>query len=330
VYDDLASLLAVPAPSTVPGEPVPHVLAVAAAYSYAADLGTLATMMTRLGLAGASCYAVSEEVDGMLIDARAALVQSPGGEVVVLAFRGTPPTSAISWLVDGDTSPSDVVLRSLAGQAGSLPRFQVHAGFYRNVRAIRWAVMAALRRALEGRSVDPGEDRPTGRMQRLYVTGHSLGGAMAALFTIMLLTDAQNEDVADALGATCTYGQPMVGTRAFAVEVGRRQLDTRLVRYLYRHDPVPQCPPRFTGDYAHVGAEWRFDTTWSQSSQPIGQVRNPLELAVLPESALLRRTTLRRLPWGGLSADDHGPQNYVTCLTPAGTANEFGDDVFAP
>ncbi len=330
VYSDLSERLAAPSPSLEPGALLPHVLSVAAAYSYAADPRTLATIMTRMGLERANCYTVFESVDAMLIDAQASLIQSQDGRVVILVFRGTPPLSTITWLANVDTSPHNIVLRSLEGVADRARTHQVHAGFYRNLRAIRYAVLRSLLDACEGRSVIPGGEPVEHGAEALYVAGHSLGGAMASLFTVLLRADDAYQQLSSLLRATCTYGQPMVGVPAFAAEVTKRDLGGELARYVYRQDPVPRFPPALTGEFEHFGTEYRYGASWDKARTPSTQSKNPLDLANLPGAALLRRTAFRWLPFPGLSVDDHNPANYVTALTPPGTPNEFGDDYFAP
>jgi hypothetical protein len=145
---------------------------------------------------------VRERVDALLIDAHAAVIQSRDGSVVLLAFRGTPPMGAISWLVDLDTSPQNVVLGAVQDGAGTDAGAQVHGGFYRNVRSIRYAVLDALLQALEGRSVVPGEPDVEHPMQHLYVTGHSLGGAMAQLYM------GSHPDTGGILHVSDTFGSP--------------------------------------------------------------------------------------------------------------------------
>jgi hypothetical protein len=79
---------------------------------------------------------------------------------------------------------------------------RVHAGFFLNVRATRVAVMGELQHALERRSLlDPrmSVDHP---LEALYVTGHSLGGAMAALFALSVAGTAEHRAMAEKLRAS--------------------------------------------------------------------------------------------------------------------------------
>jgi Lipase (class 3) len=337
VYPGLTDALTGPDVYLAPLQTVPHVLGVAAGYSYAADIATFAMVMARMGLEESRCFTVSEAVDAMLIDAHAYLAQSRDGRVVVLAFRGTPPLDAIAWLVDMDTTPHTIMLRSLQ-DGDPVTDYQVHAGFYRNTRAIRYAVLEALLRALKGRSVIPDGPPVDHPLQALYVTGHSLGGAMACLFTVMLRADPAYADVAGVLRATCTFGQPMVGSPALAEKMAASSLckrdpvsgaPLRFVRFLYRKDPVPHLPPSLAGDFAHFGAEYHYTKDWQSGGGITRQSTNPLDLVLLPATALARRTVLRKLPLPWPNADDHIPQNYVTALTPPNRSNEFGDDHFS-
>lgn len=326
VYRDLADELAKPGLPLEPGGVVPHLLAVAAAYSYAEDLQTLAAIMTRMGLDRPRCVRVTELVDAMLIDASASVIQSEDGKVVVVAFRGTPPLSGITWLIDTDFRPHKVVLSALQ-DSEQAQAYQVHAGMYRNLRAIRFALLELLRTALRGESVVPGGPAAS-PMEALYVTGHSLGGAMAALFNLFLRADPSHADLAATLAGTVTFGQPMVGTRELAARAADG-LDERFVRYVYGKDPVPHLPSTWNGEMGHFGAEYRYGKDWELAKHPTGQSSSLLDLAALPVAALLARSAWRRIPLPGFSADDHAPENYVVTLTPPDRSNEYGDDRFS-
>lgn len=205
VYDDLTDRLVKPEVDPATGEPDPmtaHVLAVAAGYAYS-DGQTVTEMMTRLGMERCTALTVSFRNDTMFVAATAHVVQSEDGRVVVIAFRGTEPVNLINWLTDLDTAQQKVRLDEDAP-------IDVHPGFYRNIRAIRYKLREALLLALAGKPVDGDVDAPTDRapMEALYLTGHSLGGAMAALLALLIRRDDQDEaSFGGALKAVYTYGQ---------------------------------------------------------------------------------------------------------------------------
>jgi len=312
---------------------VAYVLAVCAGYSYG-EVSTVQAMVNRLGLVGARCVAVPMTVDAMYIRSTGYVIQSADGEVVIVSYRGTEPVNIASWLTDADVAAETVCL-DLDGRSGT-EQYGVHAGFYRNVRATRFAMIDLLRRALAGRSILPGDD--TERLQKaraIYLTGHSLGGAMAALLTIMLHENPNYKDIAPVVRATYTYGQPMVGDRALAAACARRPFGQNMFRYVHRADLVPHLPPRESGQFGHFGTEFRCDRrsrALPVPARPAGQTIGPGILigvaglvgglfAGLPRVALPFSMPLSIR----LSLADHAPHHYITALTPPKVGSEFGD-----
>lgn len=322
VHDDLVERIL--AADRTPDDTLAHLLGVLSAYSYA-DTDTVAMLMTRMGLPRSRCRRIALNVDPMFIVSTAYLVQSEDGRVVLLAYRGTEPTRVISWLTDLDLHPDRIALD--LGDERRL--FEVHGGFYRNVRATRYLVVEALRRALDGRPID-GSDGELAGMEALYVTGHSLGGAMAALMGTMLATDPHYAPLDDALRGVYTFGQPMVGgpDLAGAVDDDTR-LRSRIVRYVFDRDVVARLPPRDTGDFEHFGLERRYVGRWpwaTTDDRPAGQVGFVAELVGVPLSFVARQfPPARHLPFR-YRLDDHLPHRYVAALTPPGVPNEYGDD----
>jgi hypothetical protein len=333
VYDDLTDRLVKPEVDPATGEPDPltaHVLAVAAGYAYS-DGQTVAEMMTRLGMEKCACLTVSFRNDTMFVASTAHVVQSEDGRVVVVAFRGTEPVNLINWLTDVDTAQQKVRLDEDAP-------IDVHPGFYRNVRAIRYKLREALLLALAGKPVDGDLDTPTDRapMEALYLTGHSLGGAMAALLALLVRRDEEDEaSFGETLAAVYTYGQPMVGSPALAATCDADpRLGGRLFRYVYEGDPIPGMPSRDTGRWGHFGRERHHitglrDAGWQQSTSNVGQIRFVGQMVVafgsLPLSQLL---VLQRIPVL-YRIDDHRPQHYIERLAPERAVSEFGDRVYA-
>jgi hypothetical protein len=350
VYPDLEERLLWPL-----GHPDPviaHALATCAAYAYA-GAETVSMIMARLGLEENHCRMVASSVDAMFIRSTAFLVQSASGRVAILCYRGTEPADVVAWLTDADVAPERMTYR-----IGD-PFATVHAGFYRNVRATRYEVVTALKRACRGLSVRaplPGEaDAGLPSMEgleALYVTGHSLGGAMAAMMGVMLRHERKFRDDGDLtarLRALYTFGQPMIGDPRFARACDRDDfLHENVIRYVYDSDVVPHLPPKTAGPYRHFGREFRYEIPHLRHgllglSRHLGHpydVRHGLlrETGATGQAlSLLGGFGLAALAFAGnrvrplrsvpvvYSFEDHLPQRYITCLTPCGVQNEFGD-----
>ncbi len=322
IYQRLADTLV--KAETHPDDIVRHVLATCAGYAYS-DADTVSMMMARMGLAENHCVRISEVVDAMFICSTSFLVQSADGRVVILCFRGTEPLNVINWLTDADIYPDRISI-PFRESPGS---FDVHAGFYRNVRATRFVTISALERALNGKSVRENDATVMQPMEALYITGHSLGGAMAAIIAIMLKTEKQYAHLADKLKSVYTFGQPMVGSGALALACGEDDfLGSSVFRYIYNHDIVPQLPPRVSGGFTHFGREYRYngkepDGKWLESSRVIGQAAL-WKVAIAPAAFGAHQFRwFRRLIFRA-SLDDHGPGHYIAAVTPP-EKNEFGD-----
>lgn len=325
VYPELVNTFTTTA--THPDSTLAHVLATCAGYSYA-DADIVGAMMARMGLSDNHCLMVAEVVDAMYITSTAFLVQSADGKVLVLCYRGTQPANIINWLTVADVDPERVGF-SFPGAPGS---FEVHGGFYRNLRATRYEVIAALQRALEGKSVRiaDGGSMPN-PLEALYITGHSLGGAMAAMLALMLVTEPAYAPLVAKLKAVYTVGQPMLGTPDLADACNAHPfLGKNIIRYVYRHDVIPQLPPRAFGPFAHFGREYRYQGdrnggNWRLADSPTNQLPNMLEFAGAPVAFLARQfPMLRALPFRA-SFVDHVPHHYISALTPPGVRSEFGD-----
>jgi hypothetical protein len=345
--------------ATHPAGEIAYALATCAGYAYS-DADTVAMMMARMGLFDNHCAEIELSDDAMFIDSTAFLVQSDDGRVVILCYRGTSPLNLIDWLLDADLDPEKISLM-LGPDGMANPADWVHSGFYRNMRATRHKVVQALERALRGESVLDGGGPMPHSMEALYVTGHSLGGAMAALMALVLHVEPAYEDIRAKLRAVYTFGQPMVGPPAVA-EFCRKPGFPPLIRYVHNRDVVPHVPPRDSGLFEHFGSEYQYhDGTWQPPSSPIAQV-NLAEFAVLaPNDFVIHKiAALRGLTtaWNGLaqtfnnlppvrlassatrglpcgdafvrlpvvySFEDHSPNHYISKLAPIGVRSEFGD-----
>jgi len=295
---------------------VAHVLGTCAGYSYA-DLATVATMASRLGLDAHACVRISQTVDAMFVFSTAYLVQSSCGRVVVLSYRGTEPAELGNWLGNADVGSESSLLS--VGEGVDAPR--IHAGFYLNVRATWWAVMEELARAVQGRSLlDPAQavERP---LEALYVTGHSLGGAMAVLFALAVESDRTRRAIADRLRAVYTFGQPMTACAPLPPWVG--EVGRKVIRHVRPRDPVPCLPPAQWGPFVHIGQEFRYqDGEWRRPDSPVQAALRRREIA---QSMLALLAPERQRRSYRYSVADHRPQHYIAELRPRGRVTELGD-----
>ncbi|XP_047316511.1 triacylglycerol lipase OBL1-like [Impatiens glandulifera] len=91
--------------------------------------------------------------------------------------------------------------------------------------------------------------------KKFIVTGHSLGGALAVLFTAVLGFHAENE-LLDRLESVYTFGQPRVGNEKFGMFMEkitmRDDQTSKYIRFVYGSDIVPRLPP-WGYSYKHFG-----------------------------------------------------------------------------
>jgi hypothetical protein len=272
-----------------------YALAVIAGWSYS-DAKTLANKLRYYELPAVSVKGIAVTNPAMLIVASAFLVRSKCGRLGILAFRGTEPTNAINWLTDTD------VVEKPFGQG------LVHQGFFVNLEAI-WEVIV---RRLE-EAVRPADGKRQQPLERLYITGHSLGGGMAVLAAARLMLENEGR-LSGLLHGVYTFGQPAVGNADFANEWAP-QFGQRLHRHIYAHDVVPHLPPAWFGRFVHFGSERVAaapNEPWRIAKTPLRQARL---LAVAAASCATSFVT-RRLPVLDLvpfpySLDDHSPARYL-------------------
>ena len=319
-----------------------HVCSVLAGWAYASD-ETVATMMVRLGLEENRCRSIALNNDTMFICSTAYLIQSKCGRLVLLAYRGTEPLNFINWLTDGDVNPVKIELPTSSSTPRSGPP-KIHGGFYRNQRATWFDVERGLRLALDGQSI-LGDGAKVAPIEALYVTGHSLGAAMAALTAFRIAKDDAYVSVREKLRGVYTYGQPMVGNKAFADECEKDPiLGRRLFRHIFKNDIVPVLPPSLAGEFHHFAPEYRSangEGGWKPAkpgdyAKQLAHFSAPVVIAAsafaINQVPVLRRIAevAQQVPVierAGLlySLYDHGTSNYIQTSQPAGLVSEFGD-----
>ncbi|MEM6836143.1 MAG: lipase family protein [Cyanobacteria bacterium P01_C01_bin.120] len=155
---------------------------------------------------------------------------------IVLVFRGSQ--QAADWTTNFKFRMKQFAI-SNTQQTDAIPAGEVHRGFQDAWQSVEKRVIGKLRQWWE-----PGKSQ-------LWITGHSLGGALAALAATSL--EYQRFTVA----GLYTFGQPRVGDWKFTRQVNDRMGD-RMFRYVNNNDVVPMIPPQFNPVnpgrlYGHMG-----------------------------------------------------------------------------
>ncbi len=216
------------------------------------------------------------EADGM-----AAFLAVNHAEFAVLAFRGTDNFQGWELNLDAIRVP-----------LASHPGVWVHAGFWK-----AWACMAA--EIWVAAKLNVPDDLG------LYVTGHSLGGAMAQI--------AAAELERDNLAACYTFGSPRVATVEFDALVKCPHY-----RIVHGWDLVPSVPPAFPGGFMHSG-----DPRLLVGGRPACALRR--DRALIPRFAV-DLWSLLVWPWLGQfgAVDDHMIWAYRAALDGIAAARNGG------
>lgn len=154
---------------------------------------------------------------------------------IVLVFRGSQQSA--DWGTNFKFRMKQFAIVQTQQEA-AIPTGEVHRGFQDAWQSVEKRVVYQLKQWWT----------PT---TQLWVTGHSLGGALAALAATSL--EYQGFKVA----GLYTFGQPRVGDWAFTRQVNA-QMGDRMFRYVNNNDVVPMIPPQFNPAnpgrlYGHMG-----------------------------------------------------------------------------
>lgn len=192
------------------------------------------------------------------------------GDFAVLAFRGTSDIG--DWFTNLDAK--------LVPLEGAPVQVLVHEGFLSAFECCRDEITAAV-------------DKHVPPDLGLYITGHSLGGALAQIASAALERDN--------LAACYTFGSPRVGTSDFD-----RQVKCPHYRVINRSDLVPGVPAPRPGGYRHTGDPRLI----KKGPVLLRRDRSPFALVALDLIALLVALPLRRL----FIIDDHMIWKYGAAL----------------
>ena len=156
-------------------------------------------------------------------------------DFVCMAFRGTDERA--DWLDNIDGRPAN----SEQAMFGDF-----HRGFYRSCDDV-WSDLDNWYK--NARKNDKDSKRPS---RPLFLTGHSLGGAMATVGAAKLVLEDRP------FAAVYTYGQPRVVKRETA-QFLNQECKNKYYRFQNNEDIVTRVPSRLMG-YSHVGQCLYIDT----------------------------------------------------------------------
>ncbi|ARK30201.1 lipase family protein [Halalkalibacter krulwichiae] len=154
---------------------------------------------------------------------------------IIIAFRGTESNS--DWIIDAEVSQQTFPYTNM----NDLPL--VHAGFLTTYSSCREAITHSLKNV--------------SRSKPIYVTGHSLGAALATICALDLACSRFNTSL-------FTFASPRVGNDLFSTLCNIRLKQSE--RYVNIFDIVPLLPPEeiycpitdHTWRYKHVQQERSF------------------------------------------------------------------------
>ncbi len=155
--------------------------------------------------------------------------------LTLLVFRGTEPSQMADVVADLKTWKTPLADRGWPAEWGS-----AHAGFVEAFESVEPLLLQKLGEVAE-------------RGDRIWITGHSLGGGLATLMAARLLR-ARDEGLDLELAGLYTFGSPRVGNKAFAARfrdaIAKAGVHAVRVR---NADDVVTSIPGLVLEYEHVG-----------------------------------------------------------------------------
>ncbi len=219
-------------------------------------------------------------------------------EAIVLAFRGSEAPNTVDGIKDWLLTNANNFLILPEGQigtdfasAGVGARF--HKGFLKALADIWDPLYAAVDAAMKTK------ERP------LWITGHSLGGALA------LVAGWRLQQSFIAVHEIYTFGAPMVGNN-LAAEAFKREFGGKIHRYVDVLDVVPLLPTvsLIANDYEHCQTEYALAA--AQDADPSGHASTMLKhMAGRTANGILDITLIDEI-WNALGSriEHHMIPNY--------------------
>lgn len=226
---------------------------------------------------------------------------------VIFAFRGTEQTQWKDLLTDVKVLPTSVNAEGVTDihLFANDSEVMVHNGFLTAYLSVRSALLGQLKQICGtngGSAAEPWT---------IYVTGHSLGGALATIFAY----DCSDLNLGDV--QMYNFGSPRVGTKKFAEEFAKKVNSSW--RFSNTSDIIPTVP-RFLG-YRHVDRSVQIDEGGKiqvlQDKDVLGETHFSEILAVEDsevEEILQKELRLLSTLIDGRALQEHMENNYLSNL----------------
>lgn len=180
-------------------------------------------------------------LDNDITDTQVAIWRDARRKRVVIAFRGTEQTKWKDLQTDLMLVPVGLNPERIGGDFKE--EVQVHSGFLSAYDSVRIRIISLLKMAIG--YIDYVAERED--KWHVYVTGHSLGGALATLLAIELASSQLAKRGAITV-SMYNFGSPRVGNKKFADVYNQKVKDSW--RVVNHRDIIPTVP-RLMG-YCHV------------------------------------------------------------------------------
>lgn len=180
-------------------------------------------------------------LDNSSTDTQVALWRDSARKRLVVAFRGTEQARWKDLMTDLMLVPAGLNPERIGGDFEQ--EVQVHSGFLGAYDSVRTRLLSLIKMSIGVTDSDVIPDHSW----KVYITGHSLGGALATLLALELSSSQLAKR--GAISVTMyNFGSPRVGNRRFAQIYNEKVIDSwRVVNY---RDIIPTVP-RLMG-YCHV------------------------------------------------------------------------------
>ncbi|TMW94736.1 hypothetical protein EJD97_009866 [Solanum chilense] len=180
-------------------------------------------------------------LDNESTDTEVALWRDSARKRLVVAFRGTEQTKWKDLVTDLMLVPAGLNPERIGGDFKE--EVQVHSGFLSAYDSVRIRLISLIKKAIGYQD----DDLDTPNKWHVYVTGHSLGGALATLLALELSSSQLAKR--GAIRVTMyNFGSPRVGNKKFAEVYNEKVKDSW--RVVNHRDIIPTVP-RLMG-YCHV------------------------------------------------------------------------------